>query len=184
MRADRLLALLLVSQAAAQAGTECTAASAADALAPQSTPQRTHTDAQRHLPLPYVKPDAPTSQHPLVLGASPGTTGTMSLYYALKALRLTTVHYTRQFNASTNEETTTYDEFPPGGPVPLIRPLFKRTHPAPPVDIRGARELDLRFLEACRAHHNTHTHTHTHTRGFSPLSCLDTPLMFRHPSHV
>ena len=59
MRADRLLALLLVRQAAAQAGTECTAASAADALAPQSTPQRTHTDAQLEEDLAFFRQAKP-----------------------------------------------------------------------------------------------------------------------------
>ena len=49
---------------------------------------------------------AATSQQPLLIGASPGTTGTMSLYYALKLLNISVVHYTRQFNASTGREST------------------------------------------------------------------------------
>lgn len=147
MRADLFLALLLVRLAAAAAPSEC-ATSAAEGDALQSTPPQLDNDAGRHLPLPHAKPSRLTSQHPLLLGASPGTTGTMSLFYALKTLGVSAVHYTRQFNASTGEETTTYGDVPPGGPVPLLRPLFKRAHPAPPVDLDAARELDLRFLEA------------------------------------
>ena len=30
----------------------------------------------------------------------------------------------------------------------LLRPLFKPTHPAPPVDLEAARSMDLRFLSA------------------------------------
>ena len=59
---------------------------------------------------------AATSDQPLIIGASPGTTGTMSLYYALKALRVSVVHYTRQYNASSGVESTSYEHG--GGPVP------------------------------------------------------------------
>ena len=90
-----------------------------------------------------------TSDHPLLLGASPGTTGTMSLYFALVALGVSSVHYTRHFNASTQQEITTYADG--GGPVPLIRPLFRDTGSPPPVDVLAARRLDLRFLEGTDA---------------------------------
>lgn len=93
-----------------------------------------------------------TSDHPLILGASPGTTGTMSLYFALVALGVSSVHYTRQFNATDGSESSTYAEG--GGPVPLLRPLFGPS-PAgggpPPVDLTAARSLDLRFLSATEA---------------------------------
>ena len=87
---------------------------------------------------------AATSQQPLLIGASPGTTGTMSLYYALKLLNISVVHYTRQFNASTGRESTSYALG--GGPVPLLKPLFRDSQPAPPVDLAAVRALDLRFL--------------------------------------
>jgi hypothetical protein len=95
---------------------------------------------------------ATTSDHPLIIGASPGTTGTMSLYFALVTLGVSSVHYTRQFNASDNTESTSYAEG--GGPVPLIRPLFSatRTQGMPPaVDFSAVRALDLRFLEGTSA---------------------------------
>lgn len=95
-----------------------------------------------------------TSSHPLLLGASPGTTGTMSLYFALKLLGISAVHYTRQFNASTGAELTTYTSQPPGGPVPLLRPLFgdvPATGGPPPIDLPAARTTDLRFLDATDA---------------------------------
>ena len=92
-----------------------------------------------------------TSDHPLILGASPGTTGTMSLYRALVLLGISTVHYSTWFNATTGIEHTTYDRDPPGGPVPLLRPLFADTHPAPPVNLDAARTADLRFLAATDA---------------------------------
>ena len=87
---------------------------------------------------------AATSQRRLVIGASPGTTATMSLYYALKMLDVSTVHYSRQFNASTGRESTSYAHG--GGPVPLLKPLFRDSQPAPPVDLAAVRQLDLRFL--------------------------------------
>ena len=89
------------------------------------------------------------SSHPLLIGASPGTTGTMSLYYALKQLGLSVVHYSRQYNASTGLEATSYSEG--GGPVPLLRPLFHDTQPAPPVNLQFANTADLTFLEATDA---------------------------------
>ena len=85
-----------------------------------------------------------TSQRPLVIGASPGTTATMSLYYALKALDVSTVHYSRHFNATTGRESTSYPQG--GGPVPLLKPIFQDSQPAPPVDLAAVRKLDLRFL--------------------------------------
>ena len=75
----------------------------------------------------------------------------MSVYFALKRLGVSAVHYTRQFNATTGVETTTYADTPPGGPVPLLKPLFGDTHPAPPVDLQAARAADLRFLAATDA---------------------------------
>ena len=87
---------------------------------------------------------AATSQRPLVIGASPGTTATMSLYYALKALDVSAVHYSRHFNATTGREITSYAQG--GGPVPLLKPLFLDSQPAPPVDLAAVRKLDLRFL--------------------------------------
>lgn len=87
-----------------------------------------------------------TSNHPLILGASPGTTGTMSLYRALVMLGVSVVHYSQSFNATSGLESNTYDRVPAGGPVPLLRPLFAATHPAPPVDLDAARTVDLRFL--------------------------------------
>ena len=92
---------------------------------------------------------AETSDWPLIIGASPGTTGTMSLYYALKALDVSVVHYTRQYNASSGVESTSYELG--GGPVPLLKPLFADTQPAPPVDLKAARSADLRFLAATDA---------------------------------
>ena len=68
----------------------------------------------------------------------------MSLYYALKALDVSTVHYSRHFNATTGRESTSYSQG--GGPVPLLKPLFQDSHPAPPVDLAAVRKLDLRFL--------------------------------------
>ena len=95
-----------------------------------------------------------TSAHPLIIGASPGTTGTMSLYFALKMLGISTVHYTRHYNATARAEYTTYGESPPGAPVPLIRPLFGDMPPTggpPPLDLPAARHADLRFLNATDA---------------------------------
>ena len=95
-----------------------------------------------------------TSAHPLIIGASPGTTGTMSLYFALKMLGISTVHYTRHYNATARAEYTTYGESPPGAPVPLIRPLFGVMPPTggpPPLDLPAARHADLRFLNATDA---------------------------------
>ena len=92
-----------------------------------------------------------TSPHRLLVGASPGTTGTMSLYRALVAIGVSAVHYSREFNATSGLERTTYGESPPGGPVPLLRPLFADSHPAPPVDLATARAADLRFLAATDA---------------------------------
>ena len=77
--------------------------------------------------LPGISGARSISPHPLVLGASPGTTGTMSLYYALAALGVGTVHYSRLFNASTGAETTSYEQSPPGGPVTFLQPLFQKT---------------------------------------------------------
>ena len=87
-----------------------------------------------------------TSQHPLLIGGSPGSTGTMSLYHALVTLGVSAVHYSRQFNSSSGTEITSYDQLPPGGPVPLLRPLFEDSYPAPPVALSSARTADLRFL--------------------------------------
>ena len=101
--------------------------------------------------LPAFSHVRPTSPHPLLIGASPGTTGSMSLYAALMTLGVSTVHYTRLFNATTGTELTSYDQSPRGGPVQFIRPLFHETHPAPPVDLPGARKIDLRFLAATDA---------------------------------
>ena len=70
----------------------------------------------------------------------------MSLYHALVLLGVSATHYSRQFNSSTGTELTSYDQQPPGGPVPLLRPLFEDSHPAPPVDLRAARSADLRYL--------------------------------------
>ena len=75
----------------------------------------------------------------------------MSLYRALVALSVSTVHYSRSYNAMTGIESTTYDQTPPGGPVPLLRPLFEDSHPAPPVDLATVRSLDLRFLAETEA---------------------------------
>lgn len=99
----------------------------------------------------FMATRAETSAHPLLIGASPGTTGTMSLYRALLALNVSVVHYSTEFNATSGEERTTYGNVPPGGPVPLLQPLFAATHPAPPVDTAAARALDLRFLAATEA---------------------------------
>lgn len=101
--------------------------------------------------LPAYSGARETSPHPLLIGVSPGTTGTMSLYRALIMLNISTVHYTRLYNATTGAEATSYDLDPPGGPVPLIRPLFRDSHPAPPVDLLKARTMDLRFLAATDA---------------------------------
>ena len=95
----------------------------------------------------FAKPrPSGTSNHPLLLGGSPGTTGTMSLYRAFVILGISAVHYSRAFNASTGIEQTTYGEIPPGGPVPLLRPLFEDVHPAPPVNLSSMQVRDLRFL--------------------------------------
>jgi hypothetical protein len=104
-------------------------------------------------PLPGIA-RAETSSHPLILGASPGTTGTMSLYYALMALGVSAVHYSRQFNATAGSEVTSYADG--GGPVPLLRPIFSygQWEPGkapPPVDLGALRSLDLRFLSATDA---------------------------------
>ena len=104
------------------------------------------------LALPNIAVPPGTSAHPLLLGASPGTTGTMSLHFALVALGVSSTHYTRQFNATSGAETTTYAQG--GGPVPLLRPLFGEpplSSPAPPVDLDAVDALDLRFLEATDA---------------------------------
>eukprot|EP00965_Chrysotila_dentata_P051847 1721064-Pleurochrysis_carterae.AAC.1 len=71
------------------------------------------------LAIPSVSARA-TSMHPLILGGSPGSTGTMSLYFALKQLGVSTVHYSRMFNATTGEETTSYGLQPPGGAPSLL----------------------------------------------------------------
>ena len=68
----------------------------------------------------------------------------MSLYYALKALDVSAVHYSRHFNATTGREITSYAQG--GGPVPLLKPLFQDSQPAPPVDLAAVRKLDLRFF--------------------------------------
>jgi len=73
----------------------------------------------------------------------------MSLYFALKQLGVSVVHYSRQYNASTGSEATSYNEG--GGPVPLLRPLFHNTQPAPPVNLEFASAADLTFLEATDA---------------------------------
>ena len=99
--------------------------------------------------LPGVVAPAGTSSHPLLIGASPGTTGTMSLYYALVALGVSAVHYSRQYNATDGSETTSYAAG--GGPVPLLQPLFRATGTSPPVDLAAARHADLRFLDATEA---------------------------------
>lgn len=90
----------------------------------------------------------------MILGASPGTTGTMSLYYALVMLGVSAVHYSRQFNATSGSEITSYADG--GGPVPLLRPMFAYHGWAPgqappPVNVGALRELDLRFLSATDA---------------------------------
>ena len=69
----------------------------------------------------------------------------MSLYYALKALDVSAVHYSRHFNATTGREITSYAQG--GGPVPLLKPLFQDSQPAPPVDLAAVRKLDLRGRE-------------------------------------
>ena len=99
--------------------------------------------------LPGIGAPAGTSAHPLLIGASPGTTGSMSLYYALVALGVSAVHYTRQFNATSGVEWTSYSTG--GGPVPLLRPLFATSGNPPPVDLAAVRKVDLRFLEATDA---------------------------------
>ena len=73
----------------------------------------------------------------------------MSLYYALVALGISSVHYTRQFNATDGTERTTYAEG--GGPVPLLRPLFADSGQPPPVNLGGLSSVDLRFLSATDA---------------------------------
>ena len=110
-------------------------------------------------PIAFVQPPplpgiyrAEQSLHPLILGASPGTTGSMSIYFALVTLGVGTVHYSRQFNASDGTEASTYAD--DGGPVPLLRPLFNYDRPAgmpPPVNIAAIRSIDLRFLSATEA---------------------------------
>ena len=140
MRRSRFWLLFAVA-AAATTPDEAESCDAAEKLAAWAHPS---------LQLPGVA-RAETSDHPLLLGASPGTTGTMSVYFALKRLGVSAVHYTRQFNATSGVETTTYADTPPGGPVPLLKPLFGDTHPAPPVDLQAARAADLRFLAATDA---------------------------------
>ena len=131
---------LLRGCAAAAAAGSCAAEDAAVAVA-QPDPLLSPC-----VQLPSSGPPVATSAHPLLIGASPGTTGTMSLYFALKALGVTTVHYSRAFNATSGEETTSYREG--GGPVELLRPLFKSSHPAPPVDREAAHRTDLTYLSA------------------------------------
>jgi hypothetical protein len=113
------------------------------------------SDAWAHpsLQLPGYAPGPAnaTSAHPLLIGASPGTTGTMSLYRALVLLGVSAVHYSREFDAASGVERDTYARIPPGGPVPLLRPLFTDAHPAPPVNLTAGRTVDLRFLEATDA---------------------------------
>ncbi len=75
----------------------------------------------------------------------------MSLHFALVALGVSCVHYSRQYNASDGTDIDTYGQTPPGGPVPLLRPLFADSHPAPPVNLSAARDVDLRFLERTEA---------------------------------
>jgi hypothetical protein len=99
--------------------------------------------------LPGIAPPAGTSAHPLLLGASPGTTGTMSVYYALVMLGVSAVHYSRQYNATDATEANSYAVG--GGPMPLLRPLFAATGAPPPVDLAAVRRADLRFLEATDA---------------------------------
>ena len=65
-----------------------------------------HPTALRSFAIPGRDAPAGTSVHPLLIGASPGTTGSMSLYYALVALGVSAVHYTRQFNATSGHEWT------------------------------------------------------------------------------
>ena len=139
--ARSLVVLAVAAAAAATTPDEAESCDAAEKLAAWAHPS---------LQLPGVA-RAETSDHPLLLGASPGTTGTMSVYFALKRLGVSAVHYTRQFNATSGLETTTYADTPPGGPVPLLKPLFGDTHPAPPVDLEAARAADLRFLAATDA---------------------------------
>mmetsp|Transcript_40286 Transcript_40286/g.127405 ORF Transcript_40286/g.127405 Transcript_40286/m.127405 type:complete len:309 (-) Transcript_40286:238-1164(-) len=134
---------LLRGCAAAAAAGSCAAEDAAAAVA-QPDPLLSPC-----VQLPSSGPPVGTSAHPLLIGASPGTTGTMSLYFALKALGVTTVHYSRAFNATSGEETTSYREG--GGPVELLRPLFKSSHPAPPVDREAAHRTDLTYLSATDA---------------------------------
>ena len=107
--------------------------------------------AMESMQLPGISRTRATSDHPLLIGASPGTTGTMSLYYALMTLGVSTVHYSRQFNASSGTESTSYGQDPPGGPVDFLQPLFRKEHPAPPVDLSLARSTDLRFFSATEA---------------------------------
>ena len=130
----------MAAAAAATTPDEAESCDAAEKLAAWAHPS---------LQLPGVA-RAETSDHPLLLGASPGTTGTMSVYFALKRLGVSAVHYTRQFNATSGLETTTYADTPPGGPVPLLKPLFGDTHPAPPVDLEAARAEIVRVRKICK----------------------------------
>lgn len=106
-----------------------------------------------HLPRVPVPPPVATSAHPIVLGASPGTTGTMSLFYALKRLNVTTVHYTRLYNASDGSDETTYGAPSSGAPLPLLAPLFAAEGRPPPVKfgINLEQSIDLTFLRATEA---------------------------------
>lgn len=105
-----------------------------------------------HLPRVPVPPPVATSAHPIVLGASPGTTGTMSLFYALKRLNVTTVHYTRLYNASDGSDETTYGAPSSGAPLPLLAPLFAAEGRPPPVKfgINLEQSIDLTFLRGAR----------------------------------
>ena len=75
----------------------------------------------------------------------------MSLYTALVMINVSSVHYSRMYNASTGVESHTYTRKPPGGPISLLQPLFVDTYPAPPVDLVSAGTMDLRFLSATDA---------------------------------
>ena len=99
--------------------------------------------------LPGIVPAVKISGHPLILGASPGTTGTMSLYYALVMLNVSSVHYSRQYHAPNGTEWTSYEEG--GGPVPLLKPLFAASGTPPPVDLAAIKTTDMRFLEGTEA---------------------------------
>lgn len=73
----------------------------------------------------------------------------MSLYNALVMLGVSSVHYTRAYNASSGVEHTSYAYG--GGPVPLLRPFFAASGNPPPVDLASLHSLDMRFLEATDA---------------------------------